>query len=183
MASEKQKFDEEQESSSKSRKKAYAELYTERHFNTHILDNEKAALVFFITSHNVTAEVPAFERLFKLTNGPLQIGIYYLNESAEDFPETRKRMKLGAKFPQLRFYKNNVVGEEKNTKSFEIYLSNKVEAIMEEIHEGIDHDVRETSEKILMNVAQSHALEEGKNVVFYFYDEGRVSLHLKALST
>jgi len=131
----------------------------------------------------VTAEVPAFERLFKLTNGPLQIGIYYLNESAEDFPETRKRMKLGAKFPQLRFYKNNVVGEEKNTKSFEIYLSNKVEAIMEEIHEGIDHDVRETSEKILMNVAQSHALEEGKNVVFYFYDEGRVSLHLKALST
>jgi hypothetical protein len=54
---------------------------------------------------------------------------------------------------------------------------------MDEIHDGIDHDIRETSEKILLNVAQSYALEEGKNVVFYFYQEGRVSLHVKALST
>lgn len=30
-------------------KKPYAELYTDRHFNTHIADNEKAALVFYIT--------------------------------------------------------------------------------------------------------------------------------------
>lgn len=53
---------------------------------------------------------------------------------------------------------------------------------MDEIHDGIDSDVRETSEKILMNVAQSHALEDKKIVVFYFYNEGRVSLHIKALS-
>lgn len=33
-----------------------------------------------------------------------------------------------------------------------------------------------------MNVASSAALEEKKNVVFYFYEEGRVSLHIKALS-
>ncbi len=53
---------------------------------------------------------------------------------------------------------------------------------MEEIVDGFDHDVRETSEKILMNVAQSHALEEKKTVVFYFYETGRVSIHIKALS-
>jgi hypothetical protein len=53
---------------------------------------------------------------------------------------------------------------------------------MDEVHEGIEHEVRETSEKILMNVATSHALEEKKNVVFYFYEEGRVSIHIKALS-
>lgn len=59
---------------------------------------------------------------------------------------------------------------------------NKIDVILDEIHDGIDSDVRETSEKILLNVAQSHALEEKKTVVFYFYNEGRVSLHIKALS-
>jgi hypothetical protein len=89
---------------------------------------------------------------------------------------------LGNKFPQLRFYKNNLFGEEKNSKSFEIYINNKIDAIIDEIHEGIDHEVRETSEKILISVAQSYALEEKKNVVFYFYKEGRVSINIKALS-
>lgn len=42
--------------------------------------------------------------------------------------------------------------------------------------------MRETSEKIMMNVAQSYALESKKNVVFYFYQTGRVSIHIKALS-
>ena len=57
-----------------------------------------------------------------------------------------------------------------------------MDSIIDEIHEGIDHDVRETSEKIMMNVAQSYALESKKNVVFYFYQTGRVSIHIKALS-
>jgi hypothetical protein len=42
--------------------------------------------------------------------------------------------------------------------------------------------VRETSEKIMMNVASSYALEEKKTVVFYLYETGRVSIHIKALS-
>jgi translation elongation factor EF-Tu-like GTPase len=94
----------------------------------------------------------------------------------------KKKYKLGNKFPHLRFYSNNQFGEEKNQKSFEIYINNKIESILDEIHEGIDHDVRETSEKIAMNVASSYALEEKKTVVFYFYETGRVSLHIKALS-
>lgn len=106
-----------------------------------------------------------------------------MNESAPEFSDIKKKYKLGNKFPQLRFYKNNLFGEEKKQKSFEIYLNEKIETIMEEIHEGIDHDVRETSEKILMNVASSYALEEKKTVVMYFYKEGRVSIHIKALST
>ena len=146
------------------------------------MENEKAALVFFITGNNITAEVPIFERIFKLTNGPLQIGVFYLNESAGDYNDIKRKYKLSSKMPQLRFYKNNLFGEEKSQKSFEIYINNKLESIMDEIHEGIEFDVRETSEKILMNVAQSHALEDHKNVIFYFYEEGRVSLHIKALS-
>ena len=73
-------------------------------------------------------------------------------------------------------------GEEKNEKSFEIFINEKLDAIIDEVHEGIDHDVRETSEKIMMNVASSYALEEKKTVVFYIYESGRVSIHLKALS-
>ena len=46
----------------------------------------------------------------------------------------------------------------------------------------MDHDVRETSEKIFMTVAQSAVLEEKKTVVFYFYNEGVIPLDLKALS-
>ena len=175
--------DESSESASRTnRKKPYAELYTERHFNTHILDNEKASLVFFILGQNITNDVPLFDKIMRLTLGPLQVGVFYLNDSSPDFADQKKKFKLGSKFPQLRFYKNNLFGEDKNAKSFEIFLGTKVEPIMDEIHEGIDSDVRETSEKIFLNVAQSHALEDKKNVVFYFYSEGRVSLHIKALS-
>jgi hypothetical protein len=53
------------------RKKPYADIYNDRHFNTHIGDNEKAALVFFITGSNVSAEYPLFDKIFKATNGPL----------------------------------------------------------------------------------------------------------------
>jgi hypothetical protein len=114
--------------------------------------------------------------------GPLQVGVFFLNETAPEFADQKKKYKLGNKFPQLRFYKNNLFGDEKNQKSFEIYLSDKIDAIIDEVHEGIDHDVRETSEKIMMNVASSYALEEKKTVVFYFYETGRVSIHIKALS-
>ena len=138
--------------------------------------------MFFVTSQNITGEVPLFDKIIKQTLGPLQIGVFYLNESAPEFGDQKKKYKLSSKFPQLRFYKNNLFGEEKNAKSFEIYINKKLDAIVDEIHEGIDHDVRETSEKIMMNVAQSYALESKKNVVFYFYQTGRVSIHIKALS-
>lgn len=66
------KSDEESaQTSAKGRKKPYAELYTDRHFNTHIADNEKAALVYFILGSNINQEVPLFERLTKMTLGPL----------------------------------------------------------------------------------------------------------------
>jgi hypothetical protein len=48
--SEKKEEGEELKQTSRKQKKPYAELYTDRHFNTHIADNERAALVFFITS-------------------------------------------------------------------------------------------------------------------------------------
>ena len=53
----------------------------------------------------------------------------------------------------MRFYKNNLFGEEKNAKSFEIFINSKLESIMDEIHDSIAHDVKETSEKIMISVA------------------------------
>jgi len=53
----------------------------------------------------------------------------------------------------MRFYKNNLFGEAKNAKSFEIFINSKLESIMDEIHDSIDHDVKETSEKIMISVA------------------------------
>jgi hypothetical protein len=42
--------------------------------------------------------------------------------------------------------------------------------------------VREISEKIFNNMAVSAAVEEKKNVIVYFYNDDRMSLHFKALS-
>lgn len=85
----------------------------------------------------------------------------------------------------MRFYKNNLFGEDKNAKSFEIYMksgSKGLSQVMEEINEGIEHDVREISEKIFNNMAVSAAVEEKKNVIVYFYSDDKISLHFKALS-
>jgi len=53
---------------------------------------------------------------------------------------------------------------------------------MEEIHEGLEHDIKEVSEKIFNNLAVSAAVEEKKNVIVYLYNDERISLHFKALS-
>ena len=53
--------------------------------NTHILDNEKACLVFFILGPNITQEVPKFNKILKETLGPLGVGVFYVNESSPDF--------------------------------------------------------------------------------------------------
>eukprot|EP00347_Sterkiella_histriomuscorum_P011459 403372372 len=162
-------------------KKPYAELYDYRQFNSKILEQEKAALVFYITSQNVTQDVQLFDKIFAAVNGPLNVGVFYINQSAPDYQEVYNKLKLGKKFPQLRFYKNNLFGEDKNAKSFEIYIK-KLAQITEEIHENIDHDVKEVSEKIFNNLAVSSAVEEKKNVIVYFYNDERMSLHFKALS-
>jgi len=67
--------------------------------------------------------------------------------------------------------------------AFEIYLRGEYKAILEEIHEGMTNNVKEISEKILSSISVNHAVEEKKNVLIYFYNEGTVSLHFKALST
>lgn len=41
---------------------------------------------------------------------------------------------------------------------------------MEEVHEGIEFDVREVSEKILNNMVINSAVEKKKNVIIYFYN-------------
>ncbi len=82
----------------------------------------------------------------------------------------------------MRFYKNNQYGEEKNSKSFEIFINQKLAEILETIHEAIDSDIKEVSEKIFNNLAISAAVEEKKNVIVYFYNDDRISLHFKALS-
>lgn len=56
---------EQQQTTQRKQKKPYAELYTDRHFNTQIADNEKAALVFYITSQNITSDVPLFDKILK----------------------------------------------------------------------------------------------------------------------
>lgn len=133
------------------------------------MDNEKACLVFYILGNNITSEVPSFEKILKQTLGPLQVGVFYVNESIPEFSDFKKKYKLHNKFPQMRFYKNNLLGEDKNVKSFEIFLKNKFDSIMDEIHESLDHDIKEVNEKILNNLAINHAVEEKKNVLIYFY--------------
>jgi len=55
----------------------------------------------------VTKDVPNFEKILNFANGPLNVGVFYVNQSAEDYKEVKEKFKLGGKFPTLRFYKNN----------------------------------------------------------------------------
>jgi len=48
------------------------------------LETEKAGLVFFISGNNVTQEVPLFDKLFKQINGPVNVGVFYVNTSSPD---------------------------------------------------------------------------------------------------
>ncbi|CDW85441.1 UNKNOWN [Stylonychia lemnae] len=162
--------------------KAYYELYDYRQFNSKILESDKAGLVFYITSQNISTDVKHFDRILKLANGPLNVGVFYVNHSAENYKEIKDKFKLGGKYPQLRFYKNNLFGEDKNSKSYEIYLNSKFEQIQEEIHDAIGHEIKEVSEKIFNNLAISSATEEKKNVIVYFYNDDKIGLNFKALS-
>jgi len=59
----------------------------------------------------------------------------------------------------MRFYPNQVKGEQKQKESFEIFLSGEnhdenIHLITEVIHEEYKHEVLEISEKILANLAQ-----------------------------
>jgi len=47
----------------------------------------------------VTSEVPLFDKILKQVLGPLQVGVFYLNESAPEFAEQKKKYKLGNKLP------------------------------------------------------------------------------------
>ena len=137
--------------------------------------------MFFTTSNNITADLPLFDKILNHVKGPLNVGVYYLNSSAPDFDELKQKYKIGKKLPQMRFFKNNIYGDEKIKQSFEIYTK-KLDEVIEEIHEGIDHEVKEVTEKILNNIVIGHAVEDKKNVIIYFYNDERISLHIKALS-
>lgn len=66
-------------------KKPYAELYDYRQLNSKILDQEKAGIVFYVSTSNLTHEVPLFDKIFQQVNGPFNIGVFYVNQSAEDY--------------------------------------------------------------------------------------------------
>jgi aromatic ring-cleaving dioxygenase len=61
-------------------------------------------------------------------------------------------------------------------------LTKKFNDLVEEVHDGLDSNVKEISEKILSNMAINYAVEERKNVLIYYYNDERVSIHVKAVS-
>lgn len=122
-----------------------------------------------------------FEKILKEVRGPLNVGVYYLNNSAPDFANLKQIYKLGNKFPQMKFYKNNIYGDEKLKNSYEVYHK-KFDEVMDEIHDGIESEVKEVTEKILNSIIVGHAVEDKKHCIIYFYNDDRISLDIKALS-
>jgi len=43
--------------------------------------------VFFITGKNVTSDVPLFDKILKQVLGPLQVGVFFLNDSTPEFAD------------------------------------------------------------------------------------------------
>jgi hypothetical protein len=55
--------------------------------------------------------------------------------------------------------------------------------LIEELHDGMESNVKEINEKILSSISVNYAVEQKKNVLIYFYKSDQVSIHFKALST
>jgi hypothetical protein len=89
-------------------KSPYFDL-TNENFEEKILDNEKAALVFFSLTGNITAEYKYFSKVLAEFSGPLVIGVYNINSSAPT-AAIKAKYKLSNKFPQLKFFKNTMTG-------------------------------------------------------------------------
>mmetsp|Transcript_24206 Transcript_24206/g.23783 ORF Transcript_24206/g.23783 Transcript_24206/m.23783 type:complete len:167 (+) Transcript_24206:973-1473(+) len=113
--------------------------------------------------------------------GPLQIGVYKMSGEEETLQEERNKYKLGKKLPVLKFYKNGLLGSDKMKKAYQI-LSTYYDSFLEELHEGMDHNIKEVNERILSNMAISGA-QEGKFVVIYYYEDEFTSLDYKAISS
>ena len=77
---------------------------------------------------------------------------------------------MGRSFPLLRFYKNNLFGEDKLQKSVNIPLTKDWKEILDEVHENMAHEVTEVSEKILNTVIFNNALDHRKHSLVYFYN-------------
>jgi len=157
-------------------------LVSDSNFTDLILDEEKPALVYFTTKEDKPDDNEELKRVFQELKGAVNLALFKLPE--DELSELKQNYKLPNKFPSLRFYKNAMTGDEKKDKSFEIYIKGKkYDDIMEEIDEGLVNEVREISEAILSNMAQTYAVDEQKHILLYFYKEGRISPHIKALST
>ncbi len=60
-------------------------------------------------------------------------------------------------------------------------MAAKYDTIIDEIHDGLEHNVREVSESIVQNMAVSSA-QDKKFVIIYYYNDDRISFHFKAIS-
>lgn len=106
-----------------------------------------------------------------------------MDNKDETFLSIKLKLKLSNTFPQLRFYQNNVFDKEKIKRSFDILHLNDLNSIMEEVHSGMDYEIRQITEKLFNSVSMNYAIEEKKNALTYFYNEGdRVSIHFKAIA-
>jgi hypothetical protein len=103
-----------------------------------------------------------------------------VRDNETEFQVQKQKYKLTHKLPLIKFYRNGQTGEDKLTKGYEI-MNAKYKDMVEELHEGISHNVKEVTEQILSNIAVS-AAQEGKYVLIYYYNDEAVSLHFKAIS-
>lgn len=98
------------------------ELYTEAQFNNDILYSEKAAIVFFTESRiPIEKQLPLFDNLKSEVKGAILLAVFFLDPSQNN-QTLKEKLKLGPKFPQARFYKNNIYGETRLNKSFDLDL-------------------------------------------------------------
>lgn len=49
------------------------------------MDNEKAALVFFTNSDNITSEISYMNKLIKEVGGPLNIAVFRVSDDETEF--------------------------------------------------------------------------------------------------
>lgn len=96
----------------------YAEL-TSGNFTEFVQNDKEAILVYFTTlaaDKQVKDEYKYFNRMSRFLFGAVKVAVFRVNKEAEDFKDIKKRFKLSKlddNTPELRFFKNDLTGDDK----------------------------------------------------------------------
>ena len=161
-------------------------------FDAHVTSTTDGCIVYFTTlakDQVVSKEYKYYNLLLKHFLGPIRVATFRLHPDNENYETLKKQFKvskLEVGKPELRYYPNEVAGQQKLDKSYSLplELDNKdMSRIMEDVESTFQSNIVDIQGHLFNNYIMQYAKDEQKHVVYYMYrDEQQLSLAFKHIS-